>query len=92
MEARWPGPGCQCVFKLHNGHGWQTGTRKPEWESVSDRATRAETELSAASFSVHIVNFNRVRHPLQLSLASYGMDGKWCLVLEEEPPCDSDGS
>ena len=69
-------------------NGWQTG----KWESVSDRATRAETELSAASFSVHIVNFNRVRHPLQLSLASYGMDGKWCLVLEEEPPCDSDGS
>ena len=69
-------------------NGWQTG----KWESVSDRATRAETELSAASFSVHIVNFNRVRHPLQLSLASYGMDRKLCLVLEEEPPCDSDGS
>ena len=27
-------------------NGWQTG----KWESVSDRATRAEAELSAASF------------------------------------------
>ena len=74
------------VYNFDNG--WQTG----KWESVSDRATRAEAELSAASFSVHIVNFNRIRHPLQLSLASYGMDRKWCLVLEEKTPCDSDES
>jgi hypothetical protein len=53
-------------------NGWQTG----KWESVSDRATRAEKELSAAVISVHIVNFSRVLHPLQLrlSLASYGME------------------
>jgi hypothetical protein len=34
-----------------------------KWESVSDRETRAEAELSPASFSVHIVNFNRVLQP-----------------------------
>ena len=66
------------AYKFDNG--WQTG----KWESVSDRATRAEVVLSEPAFPVHIVNFSKVRHQLQLSLASYGIDGKWCLVCEDE--------
>ncbi len=54
----------QVAYNFANG--WQTG----KWESVSIRATRAEAELSTAFFSVHIVNFDRARHPIQLSLAS----------------------
>jgi hypothetical protein len=42
------------AYKFDNG--WQTG----KWESVSDRATRAETELSAAVIAVHTVNFSKV--------------------------------
>ncbi len=65
--------------------GWQTG----KWESESSRVTRAEAEVSEAAFSVHFVNFNRA---LQLSLASYCMDGKWCLAVEVDQPSNSDGS
>ncbi len=71
---------------------WQTGKYSGKWESESNRVTRPEAEVSEAASSVHLVNFNRARHPLQLSLASYGMDEKWCLVVEVDQPSNSDGS
>ena len=73
------------AYKFDNG--WQTG----KWDSVTSRATRAESALPAAQVEIHIVKIDRVRFPVQLALASYGMEGVWCLVREEEPR-DSEGS
>ena len=68
------------AYKFDNG--WQTG----KWESVSDRVTRADA--AEKSVLLHIVKFNKDkrRYPLNLSLTTYGMDGKWCLVVEDDEP------
>ena len=77
------GVAMRVAYKFDNG--WQTG----KWESVSDRGTRADTEAdteqSAAVVPVHTIDFSRTRHLLQLSLATYGREDKWCLVAEDKP-------
>jgi len=73
------GVAVRVAYKFDNG--WQTG----KWESVSDRGTRADKEQSAAVVPVHTINFSRTRHLVQLSLATYGMEDKWCLVAEDKP-------
>ena len=67
------------AYKFDNG--WQTG----KWESVSDRGTRADTVLSSVVVPVHTINFNKTRHLVQLPLSTYGMEAKWCLVVEDKP-------
>ena len=72
------------AYKFDNG--WQTG----KWESVSDRVTRADA--AEKSVLLHTVKFNKDkrRYPLNLSLTTYGMDGKWCLVVEDDESHDSE--
>ena len=72
------GVAVRVAYKFDNG--WQTG----KWESVSDRGTRADKEQSAAVVPVHTINFSRTRHLVQLSLTTYGMEDKWCLVVEDK--------
>ena len=79
-KFRKEGKVVRVAYKFDNG--WQTG----KWESVSDRATRAEAEHSTLSVAVHTVNFKKIRHLVQLSIATYGIEGKWCLVMEDQAP------
>ncbi len=77
------------AYKFDNG--WQTGFTG-KWESISDRVTRAEA--GEKSILLHTVKFNKDnrRYPLNLSLESYGMDAKWCLVVEDDEQQDSEES
>jgi hypothetical protein len=52
-----------CPFSVSVGQRLVTAT-----ESVSDRAIRAETELSEAVLTVRTLGFSRLRHPLQQAL------------------------